>query len=196
MAEQKIAHLRRALGEQVSAYVSREYGEVAGDDSVAAAAKAMQRVGSTEALAVEDGAPIGIVTERDILYRVVAVGSAPASVRVRDVMSSPVETIEETSRVRVAIARMAKLGVRRLGVTRNGRVTGIVTQKALVLGNVLQTTPLPELAAPTAFACPYCGAMLKTGEELAKHIDQVHLGRGLLEREPGSDSTHRPPGRR
>ncbi|HUH82670.1 MAG TPA: hypothetical protein VLX33_02185 [Nitrososphaerales archaeon] len=34
---------------------------------------------------------------------------------------------------------------------------------------------------PAEFRCPYCDAVLKTQKELSKHIDQVHLGPGLLE---------------
>ncbi len=33
----------------------------------------------------------------------------------------------------------------------------------------------------TAPDCPYCGATMKDQKELSKHIDQVHLGLGLLE---------------
>jgi CBS domain-containing protein len=173
--------LQESLNDLVSAYMTTSYVQVSGDDTVAQAAKSMQKSKATEALVVRDGVPQGIVTERDFLYKVVAAGANPASMRVREIMSSPVQTVEESSKVGEAIARMSKLGVRRLGVTRNGKLVGMVTQKAMVSGDLSGHVALPELASPNRFVCPYCDAELKNGEELSKHIDQVHLGPGLLE---------------
>jgi predicted transcriptional regulator len=142
----------------------------------------MQMEGATEAIVVAGSTPQGIVTERDILYKVVAAGSNPSVVKVRDIMSSPVQTVDEASNVGEAIAKMSKLGIRRLGVTREGKIVGMITQKAMVTGNVEQNIPLPELAPPDGFTCPYCNSRVKTKEDLSKHIDRDHMGgRGLLE---------------
>jgi len=173
--------LRESLDEPVSDYMSEAFATVGPDESVSRAAKAMKESRSTEALVVMEGRPIGIVTERDILYKVVASGSDPSRTKVREVMSSPVESIEETSKVIDAIAKMSKLGLRRLGVTRKGRLVGLVTQKAMVSGPLQQKVVLPELAEPDRLRCPYCDASMKDRNELSKHIDQVHLGLGLLE---------------
>ena len=57
----------------------------------------------------------------------------------------------------------------------------MITQKAIVSGGSGQV-PLPELATPDSFTCPYCNAVVKTREELSKHIDRTHIGgAGLLE---------------
>jgi len=96
-------------------------------------------------------------------------------------MSSPIETVEETSKVLDAISKMSKMGFRRLGVTRKGILVGIVTQKAKMSGTVGQAVALPELTPPDKLHCPYCDAVMKDGSELSRHIDQVHLGFGLLE---------------
>ena len=174
--------LQESLNRPVSAYMSKSFAEVDGSDSVAQAARVMQEEGATEAIVVRDGIPVGIITERDILYKVVAAGENPSLIKVRDVMSSPVQTIDEGSKVSEAIAKMSKLGFRRLGVTKDGRVVGMVTQKAVVTGNVGQNFTLPELAPPTGFPCPYCGSVLKTKEDLSKHIDRAHMGGfGLLQ---------------
>jgi CBS domain-containing protein len=173
--------LRDHLEEPVSKFMSASFVKVEGEKSVADAAKLMKESGSTEALVVKGGEPIGIVTERDILYKVVAVGSQPSKVTVGEVMSSPVETIEDTLRVQDAIVKMSKMGLRRLGVTKKGKLVGLVTQKAIVLGTVRQEVVLPELAQPDNLHCPYCDAVMKDKNELSRHIDQVHLGLGLLE---------------
>ena len=162
--------------------MSSSFSQVSAFDSVADAARTMQKGDTTEAIVVSGSVPQGIVTERDILYKVVAAGSNPVSVKVRDIMSSPVRTVDETSSVGEAIAMMSKLGVRRLGVTKNGKLVGIITQKAMITGKADQSIPLPELARPDEFTCPYCNAVMKSREELSKHIDRVHTGGpGLLQ---------------
>jgi CBS domain-containing protein len=170
--------VRKTLDAPLSGYVSKDFVKVSTADSVTDAAKAMKKAGSGEAIVVKDGKPIGIVTERDILFKVVAAGKDPSSTDVSSIMTSPVESIGVESKVGDAIAKMSKLGVRRLLVLRNDKVDGIVTQKKIVSGQ--ENVELPELVSPKGIACPYCGAMLKDAEELSKHMDQLHVGEGLL----------------
>ena len=177
-----IVNLRESLNHPVSDFMSTSFAQVAAIDSVAEAARTMQKAGATEAMVVSGSVPLGMVTERDILYKVVAAGSNPSLVEVRDIMSSPVQTVDEASKVGEAIAKMSRFGIRRLGVTHEGRIVGIITQKAMVTGKLEGNVPLPELAHPEQFTCPYCNAILKSREELSKHIDRVHMGGlGLLE---------------
>ena len=174
--------LRDSLNQPVSVYMSSFFAQVSATDSVAEAARTMQKADTTEAMVVSGSVPQGIVTERDILYKVVAAGSNPTVVKVRDIMSSPVYTVDEASSVGEAIAKMSKLGIRRLGVTKSGKLVGIITQKAMLTGKADQNIPLPELALPDRFACPYCNAVMKSREELSKHIDRNHMGGpGLLQ---------------
>jgi CBS domain-containing protein len=173
--------LRETLDEPVSNYITGGFVRVGASDTVTRAARAMQESGATEALVFDGKTPVGIVTERDILYKVVAAGSDPSGTMVRAVMSSPVQTVEDTAKVGEAIAKMSKLGLRRLGVTKEGVLVGIVTQKAVVSGSSGQHVVLPELVSPGRLTCPYCDATMKDKDELSKHIDQVHLGPGLLE---------------
>ena len=174
--------LRDSLNQPVSVYTSSFFAMVSATDSVAEAARTMQKADTTEAVVVSESVPQGIVTERDILYKVVATGSNPTVIKVRDIMSSPVYTVDEASSVREAIAKMSKLGIRRLGVTRNGKLVGMITQKAVIAGKADQNIPLPELAHPERFTCPYCSAVMKSREELSKHIDRDHMGGlGLLQ---------------
>ncbi len=173
--------LRESLEEPVSRYMSKGFAKVGTDESIYHAAMVMKETGSTEAVVTEGSAPVGIITERDILFKVVAAGLNPQHVKARDIMSSPLESVESAAKVGDAIAKMSKLGIRRLGVTQNGKIVGMVTQKAVVSGDVGQIV-LPELAAPDVFACPYCNAMVKSREELSKHIDRTHMGgAGLLQ---------------
>ena len=173
--------LRKSLDQSVSDYMSTGFARVNSNDSVVDAARVMQKAATTEAVVMRDDEPIGIITERDILYKVVAAALDPSVTEVRDVMSAPVATVDSTAKVADAIAKMSKLGVRRLGVTRKGKLVGLVTQKAMVSGGLDQHVVLPELASPGTLACPYCGETMGDRDELSRHIDLTHLGLSLLE---------------
>lgn len=86
----------------------------------------------------------GVVTDRDILYRVVAAGLDPAQARVRDVLSRPVVACGEDDAVQAAMDIMAANHIRRMPVQdAAGRVTGWVTladlaRKLLVDSGTLQ----------------------------------------------------------
>jgi CBS domain-containing protein len=86
----------------------------------------------------------GIVTDRDILYRVVAAGLDPNRVFVREIVSRPVVFCREDDTVRSAMDAMAANHVRRMPVQdAAGRVTGWVTladlaRKLLVDSGTLQ----------------------------------------------------------
>jgi len=174
--------LLESLEERVSQYTTSDFARVGADESIYHAARAMQEAKSTEAVVMKGESPVGIITERDILYKIVAAGLIPQQVKAKDVMSAPLETIDESARVRDAIAKMSSLGVRRLAVTKNGKVVGMVTQKAVAAGSVEKNIPLPELAPPKGFVCPYCDSVTDSREELSKHIDRAHMGGlGLLQ---------------
>jgi CBS domain-containing protein len=76
---------------------------------------------------VEDGRPIGIVTERDMVRRVIVDNLVPAEVKVREIMSTPLITIDSKSTVLDAAELMQKNRIRRVIVTENDNITGIVT---------------------------------------------------------------------
>lgn len=173
--------LKEELGRRVSDFVWRKFLEVAPAATVAETAALMKGSGYLEAIVVKNGVPVGIVTERDIIYKVVAEGKDPSSVRADAIMSTPIHTIDKGAKVGEAVAEMGRLEVRRLGVTDGGRLVGLITQKEIIHTGTSGNVPLPELASPSAFICPYCGAPLDTPEQVSKHIDMTHIGKGLLE---------------
>ena len=173
--------IRESLNQPVTDFMSAAFAKVEFDESVSGAAKIMMKARTTEAVVMRDDGPIGIITERDILYKVVADGLDPSRIEVREIMSAPVATVDINSKVADAIAKMSRLGVRRLGVTRRGKLVGLITQKAMVSGELIQNVALPELASPHILVCPYCGASIEDPKGLSRHIDRAHVGGGLLE---------------
>jgi len=84
------------------------------------------------ALIVErSGLPVGVVTEHDILRRCVAKGYDVSNVKVEEIMTSPIITVEPTMRAGEALEKMLQKNVGRLYVVEGGKVIGRVTQTEL-----------------------------------------------------------------
>ena len=89
---------------------------VATEDTVVQAARAMteRRVGAATVL---DGTRVvGVVTERDVLQKVVAAGGDAEKTRVREIMSSPARSVGVNTSVATAAAIMRKHHIRHLVV--------------------------------------------------------------------------------
>jgi PAS domain S-box-containing protein len=98
------------------------------DASVAEAASIMASRGISGIVVMQAKKIVGVLTERDLLKRVVAVNRDPACVKMEEVMSSPVESIPPHFAVFTASRIMEKSHVRRLVVEDNGWLCGVVTQ--------------------------------------------------------------------
>ena len=104
------------------------------DRTIADAAKRMaaKRIGGL--VVVEHGRPIGLLTDRDILWNVTAKGKNPSKVLVRDIMTSPVATVSPLTTLRAAARVMLEQKTRWIVVTRLENVEGIVTASDLTQG--------------------------------------------------------------
>ena len=75
-----------------------------------------------------------ILTERDLVRKVIAQGVDPRNLKVREIMSSPVTAIEPDASIRDAANLMLRAGVKRLPVILKGKLMGIITDTDLVSG--------------------------------------------------------------
>jgi signal-transduction protein with cAMP-binding, CBS, and nucleotidyltransferase domain len=150
-------------------------------------AKIMESKGASSVLVKDSisGSIKGIVTERDILYRVVAKNVGTFKVNIGTILSSPVITIDKDTLAIEAIRLMRKQGIRRLPVLHEGTIVGIVTLMSMVGNTLNQKVELAELEIPKSASlkvgCPYCQSKFEDKIELSQHIDRIHLGSGLLE---------------
>ncbi len=103
------------------------------DSSVTAgdAAKMMEDAKVGTVIVVENNSPVGIVTDRDFAVKVVA-HSYPIDTPVRRIMSSPLFTISSDESVRIAAELMHDRGIRKLPVTDNERIVGMITATDIV----------------------------------------------------------------
>ncbi|MCC6017995.1 MAG: CBS domain-containing protein [archaeon YNP-LCB-003-016] len=79
----------------------------------------------------DEGKPVGIVTERDLVVKVLASGLS-ADTRVSEVMSKPLITIKPSTRIVDAARIMVKRNVRRLIVVEGDSMVGIITEKDIL----------------------------------------------------------------
>ena len=93
------------------------------------AAQLMKKRKIGNVLVVEKKQPIGILTESDILKKVVAEGKNAKDVLVKNVMSTPIIVIDPYVSLEEAMKTMGKCNVRRLPVIENNELIGIITQK-------------------------------------------------------------------
>lgn len=89
--------------------------------------------------------PLGVVTVRDILYRVVAKGGDPSSMVATEIMSSPIICCRVDDGVNEAMSTMAANHIRRLGVRdHTGEIVGWLTLADISRKLLLETRAIPE----------------------------------------------------
>lgn len=77
----------------------------------------------------KDGKPVGIITERDIVRKVLAENKDPKGTVASDIMSQPLVTVGPEVYVSEASQIMTKYDIQRLPIVADNRLLGIVTMK-------------------------------------------------------------------
>ena len=95
----------------------------------------IQRLGSI-IVTDKDEKPVGIITERDLVTRVLAKNKLPSKLIAKDVMTTPLVTINTDETLSNTARQMSRLNLRRLCVIYKGDLVGLVSSK-----DVLAITP-------------------------------------------------------
>ena len=123
------------------------------DESVAEAARLMRDRNTGDVLVTDDGKLVGIVTDRDIAVRVAAKELDPREVPVKHFMSKHVVTGQPHWDVDKLAKEMGKHQIRRLPITQNGLLVGIVSLGDLAVRNGHDkhvSKSLQEISTPRA----------------------------------------------
>jgi CBS domain-containing protein len=100
---------------------------LAGDSTATDAARKMREANIGPVLVADNGNILGIVTDRDIVVRVIAEGKDPATTQLDSICSDKLVTLDPESPVGAAIAMMKEKAIRRVPVVKDGHVVGIVS---------------------------------------------------------------------
>ncbi|MCS7142467.1 MAG: CBS domain-containing protein [Aigarchaeota archaeon] len=105
-------------------------------DTALKAAQYMAKYNISSIVVMRNSVPVGIVTKRDLVEKVVAQDRLPSEIKLESIMSSPLHTIGPDETIEEAVRRMNRLNVSRLVVLYKGEVHGVVSMK-----DVLKVTP-------------------------------------------------------
>jgi CBS domain-containing protein len=113
--------------------------------TVADAAKVMAKEDVGPVPIVEEGRLTGLVTDRDIVVRVVAEGRDPSSTTVGEIASRDLVTVSPDDDLDTALKQLAQKQVRRIPVVEGDRLVGIVAQADIArLGSDAKTGEVVE----------------------------------------------------
>lgn len=97
---------------------------------------------------VQKERPIGLVTHEDVLSRIMQQDLLPSALTARQVMSAPISTIGEEASIEEAAQIMARKKIKKLVVTQQGKLVGIITSMDLVREEPRLIAILEELLRP------------------------------------------------
>jgi CBS domain-containing protein len=132
--------------------MTRDVQTISPQETIQRAAQLMDEL-NVGAIPVTDGDKlVGMITDRDITVRSVAVGQDPGTTRVTDVMSTDVRTCTTSQGVEDVMNQMADVQVRRIPVLdeASGKIVGIVSLGDVATkssGDVDRT--LDEISSPS-----------------------------------------------
>jgi|GEM_PF-250718 len=116
----------------ISDLMTKNILTVSPDDSVLSTAISMKEKNIGSAIVLVSGKPVGIVTERDLAFKIIPEKKDASIVRVKEIMVSPVATVRADSDIIVAAELMQEKRFRRLLVVgKSGELLGIITQTDL-----------------------------------------------------------------
>ncbi len=118
---------------EIKNWMSKPVISVRPDDLLDLATKKMVDYNIGDVVVVDkQKKPVGILTERDILKRVVIRRQNIDALKVRDVMTNKLVTVPVTSTF-LEISRLMKKGkLRRIPITQHGKLVGIITARDLI----------------------------------------------------------------
>jgi len=128
--------------------MSRDVRVVRPDTSIKEVVATMNKFDIGSILIVQGDRPVGIITERDILRRIVEPCLAPETLTARQVMTSPVLTISETASIDEAAKLMAKKKIKRLPVVNDQKIVGMISFTDIVAKVPTMLSLLEELVRP------------------------------------------------
>lgn len=107
--------------------MTRDVKVVREDTSMQEVVATMIKFDISSVIVVQKERPIGLITHKDILTKVLQPEFVPATMTARNIMSTNLTTIGEEASLEEAAKLMAKKRFKKLPVVREGKVIGIIT---------------------------------------------------------------------
>jgi signal-transduction protein with cAMP-binding, CBS, and nucleotidyltransferase domain len=129
----------------------------------------------------KDGKALGIITESDLVKRVLAKNIKPNKLTAKEVMSTPLITVEPDEVLIEIAKRMTKLKIRRMGVVYKGNLVGIISSRDIlaitpeILENIQEKARIervPEIEEDSSEVNPLAGYCERCGS-WSENLDQI-----------------------
>jgi trk system potassium uptake protein TrkH len=130
--------MQDVLERPVTSYMHRLFVILDENTSVASAVKQMHSHNADTIIVLRGNAPIGIVTDSDIIDKVVMKGEDSDDVFLKSIMSAPLVTISPKGTVKQALQLMRLNQIKRIPIADTSGILGVVTQEALA--NAVRTS--------------------------------------------------------
>ena len=130
--------MQDVLERPITSYMHRLFVIVDENANVAAAVQQMHSHNAATIIASRGNIPVGIVTDSDIIDKVVMRGEDSDQVFLKSIMSSPIVTLSPKGTVKQALNLMRLNQVKRIPVADSSGILGIVTQESLA--NAVRTS--------------------------------------------------------
>ena len=128
------------LDRSILSYIHGQFIVLDEDVNVAMAVRDMHSQRAEMIIVTKDMRPVGVVTDSDILDKVVMKGEDSDQILLKSIMSSPVISLSAKGTVRQALELMRVNAIKHIPVTDNIKIFGIVTQEELA--NAIRTSVL------------------------------------------------------
>jgi CBS domain-containing protein len=116
----------------VSNFMRRKVYHLKEIDTVKKAASFMKKHKIGSVFISKKGKSVGIVTEKDIIYKVVVQGLNPADVKLETIMSTPLISVTPKTTIREALDVMSKKNIRRVLVVDGDKPVGVLIIRLIV----------------------------------------------------------------
>lgn len=110
------------------------------DTSVQEIVATMNKFDISSVIVVQEERPVGIVTHKDIVAKVVQSRIPPDALKAIEIMSTPVVTINEDASIEEAARLMSRKKIKKLVVISDEKLVGIITSMDLVRAEPKLTT--------------------------------------------------------
>jgi len=127
-------------------FMSKDVKTVRTDATVKEAVTKMNKFRISSIIVMEGKRPVGIITERDILERIVEPCMEPTAIKAKGIMSSPVMFTSPEVSIEDAARLMAARKIKKLAVIENGKLVGIVTSMDLMRASPKLISLMGELS--------------------------------------------------
>jgi sugar-specific transcriptional regulator TrmB/CBS domain-containing protein len=115
--------------------------EVSSTDSVSKLVDAMLKHNVSSVLITDNGVPLGVISDKEILREIVEKQKDPAKTAAQDLQFTPLVVLDESESVTNALKVMHRKRATRIAVVKNGQLVGMLTEKVASGGEGLAVKP-------------------------------------------------------